>query len=104
MDSAVLKGVVEHHDSVAAHFAQGIGPPLGDERLALGDQRLLGRDGRPGEPPVTLDGKPIGAAFVTHALSHIDATIVEQGGRLTGNCGYPDYQQNGRIACTIRLT
>jgi hypothetical protein len=36
LDSAVLKGVVEHNDSVASHFAKGVGPLLGDDDVNVG--------------------------------------------------------------------
>ena len=35
-NASVLIGVVEYHDSVAAHFAKGIGPPLRHEDVYVG--------------------------------------------------------------------
>jgi hypothetical protein len=62
---------------------------------------VLTKDKRAGGQAVTVDGKPVDAAFVTHAYSRIDATVVETGRRLTGRCGYPDDKRSARMSCRI---
>jgi hypothetical protein len=62
---------------------------------------VLSVDRRPGGEPVTVEGKPVGAAFLTHANSRIEATVLAPGTHLTGRCGYPDDKRGARMACRI---
>lgn len=62
---------------------------------------VLTKDKRPGGEAVVVEGKPVGAAFITHALSHIEATVVDAGTHLSGLCGYPDDKRGAKINCRI---
>jgi hypothetical protein len=62
---------------------------------------VLSKDKRPGGEAVTVNGKPVGPAFLTHAFSRIDATVVDGGTRLSGFCGYPDDKKGAKMSCRI---
>jgi hypothetical protein len=62
---------------------------------------VLSKDRRPGGEAVNVDGKAVGSAFITHAYSRIDATVVDAGTHLTGFCGYPDDKKGAKLNCRI---
>jgi hypothetical protein len=51
---------------------------------------------------VSLGGRKLGPSIFVHAVSEVKVTVLAEGGKLSGTCGYPDDMQANTVICAIK--
>jgi len=52
--------------------------------------------------PVFLGGRKVGPSLFVHAVSEVNVTVLDEGAKLSGTCGYPDDLVGNAVVCTVR--